>query len=48
MSKILTFGAIIMLVIWTIGLFIPNIGVFIHIFLFLTAILLIIKVIKEK
>lgn len=48
MSKILTYIAITMLVIWTIGLFIPNIGQFIHIFLLLTAALLIVKVIREK
>lgn len=48
MSKILTFAAISMLLIWTIGLFIPQIGQFIHIFLLVAVLLLIVKVIKEK
>ncbi|MCM4166990.1 lmo0937 family membrane protein [Arenibacter sp. H213] len=48
MSKILTLIAVLMLVIWTMGLFVFNIGNLIHFFLLLAALLMILKVIREK
>lgn len=48
MSKFLTITAILLLGVWTVGLFIYDLGFAIHLFLLLAATALIIKVIREK
>ncbi|WP_223883413.1 MULTISPECIES: lmo0937 family membrane protein [Arenibacter] len=48
MSRILFLIAVIMLVIWAIGLFVLHIGMLIHFFLLLAVLAMIIKVVRDK
>lgn len=48
MSKFLTSAVILLLVIWTGGFFIYDLGFKMHLFLLLAALVLIVKVIREK
>ncbi|MCM4173394.1 lmo0937 family membrane protein [Arenibacter sp. TNZ] len=48
MSKTLIISALIMLIIWAIGLFVYDMGIKIHFFLLTAVVLFITKVIREK